>query len=81
MDTHEIIRALRCSASTGEHDCHGCPYLVKEKLSDELKKVLSGGDADKAKALGDYQSCDVDKIAMDAAEALERIAQKGSATL
>lgn len=25
----DIVRALRCSASTGDKDCTGCPYRIR----------------------------------------------------
>lgn len=58
----EIVRALRCSASTGDKDCTGCPYLLEETVPE-----------DKAEALGSklWLSCDTDQIALDAAERLE----------
>lgn len=58
----DIIRALRCSASTGDKDCIGCPYLLEETVPE-----------DKAEALGSklWLSCDTDQIALDAAERLE----------
>lgn len=30
----DIIRALRCSARTGDKDCTGCPYLLEDKDED-----------------------------------------------
>lgn len=30
----DIVRALRCSASTGDKDCTGCPYLLEDKDED-----------------------------------------------
>lgn len=58
----DIIRALRCSARTGDKDCAGCPYLLEETVPE-----------DKAEALESKLrlSCDTDQIALDAAERLE----------
>lgn len=62
MKPEAIIKALRCSATPGEHDCTGCPYLLKEKLNEELAEKFG---------CEEVESCDVDKIALDAAELLE----------
>ncbi len=62
MECEKIIKALRCSATPGEHDCDGCPYLVIEKLSGEEAEIFGTSE---------LESCDCDKIALDAAELLE----------
>ena len=68
MDT-TIINALRCSAAPWRKGatCNDCPYRLLDPMEDELKYadvVIDG--------VGYYESCDVDKIALDAADALER---------
>lgn len=55
----QIVWALRCTAKTGYRDCTGCPYLLEEAL-EEL-----GEDED-------WLACDVDRIALDAANLLEQ---------
>lgn len=62
MECEKIIKALRCSATPGEHDCDGCPYLVIEKLSGEEAEIFGTSE---------LESGDCDKIALDAAELLE----------
>lgn len=68
----DIIRALRCSASTEDKDCIGCPYLTEETVPEDM-----------AEALGSklFLSCDVDQIALDAAERLEADAKTISALI
>ena len=58
MTRGEIVNALRCTASTGERDCTGCCYLVKQE-------ELEGGE---------WLGCDVDRIALDAADMLDAAA-------
>lgn len=58
----DIVRALRCSASTGDKDCTGCPYLLEETVPEDMAEALG------SKLL---LICDVDQIALDAAEMLE----------
>lgn len=69
----DIVRALRCSATCGEPlDCTGCPYLTEETVPEDM-----------AEALGSklFLSCDVDQIALDAAERLEADAKTISALI
>lgn len=57
------MRALRCTGTVHETvDCTGCPYLLEETVPEDM-----------AEALGSklFLSCDVDQIALDAAERLE----------
>lgn len=37
-DIEIIIKALKCSASPGRHDCDGCFYEYVEPLSEAFKK-------------------------------------------
>lgn len=48
------MRALRCSASTGDKDCTGCPYRIRGEFEGFT-----------------WESCDCDRMAVDAAERLE----------
>lgn len=50
----DIVRALRCSASTGDKDCTGCPYRIRGEFDGFT-----------------WESCDCDRMAVDAAEMLE----------
>ena len=54
MTREEIVRGLRCSGSTGEKKCGGCPWCVREDVEGQ-----------------DWWDCDVDRIALDAADLLE----------
>lgn len=51
----EIVRALRCTASTGDKDCTGCPYLLEDKDEDGVH----------------IQDCNVEAIFRDTVEMLE----------
>ena len=66
MTTKEIVRALRCTSTPGDHtsNCEQCPYWKKEQLNGRLKEKL-GTDT--------WTSCDVDKVGMDAADLIERL--------
>ena len=69
----DIVRALRCSATVHETvDCTGCPYLLEETVPEDM-----------AEALGSklFLSCDVDQVALDAAEMLETDARTISALI
>ena len=58
----QIIRALRCTSVFNPHpDCTGCPY--QRGYSSFMENVLCG--------------CDVDKIAKDAADRLEKLTGEG----
>ena len=50
----DIVRGLRCSASTGDKDCTGCPYRIRGEFEGFT-----------------WESCDCDRMAVDAAERLE----------
>lgn len=69
----DIVRALRCSATYSEAmDCTGCPYLLEETLTEDVAQIVG----DKL-----WMSCDVDQIALDAAEVLETDARTISALI
>lgn len=72
METKEIIRALRCTASLwGGKDkkevCKDCPYLHKEVPTGKLIQLANESD-------GMLWSCDCERIALDAADRLEELA-------
>ena len=66
MTTKEIVRALRCISTPGDHtsNCEQCPYWKKEQLNGRLKEKL-GTDT--------WTSCDVDQGCLDAADLIEHL--------
>ena len=66
MTGQEIVQALRCISTPGDHtsNCEQCPYWKKEQLNGRLKEKL-GTET--------WTSCDVDKVGMDAADLIERL--------
>ena len=72
MTTKEIVRALRCTSTPGNHtsNCEQCPYWKKEQLNGRLKEKL-GTET--------WTSCDVDKVGMDAADLIERLTAENEA--
>ena len=66
MTYKEIIRALRCTSTPGDHtsNCEQCPYWKKEQLNGRLKEKL-GTDT--------WTSCDIDKVCLDAADLIEHL--------
>ena len=72
MTTKEIVRALRCTSTPGDHtsNCEQCPYWKKEQLNGRLKEKL-GTDT--------WTSCDIDKVGLDAADRIEQLAAENKA--
>lgn len=70
--TKEIVQALRCTSTTGDHqvNCEQCPYWKKEQLNGRLKEKL-GTDT--------WASCDIDKVGLDAADLIERLTTENAA--
>ena len=68
----DIVRALHCSASMGDRDCTGCPYLLEETLTEAVAEIV-GSET--------WQTCGTDQMAMDAAEMLETDARTISALI
>ncbi len=67
---NEIIKALRCT-STPRHkyDCENCPYRELNEVNDDIpikEDVIIDGKKY-------WEDCDVEKIAIDAADLLEKI--------
>lgn len=64
-----IADCLRCSASSKPtRDCIGCPYDIKEELPE-----LFAGHPELLESDGYCHSCDVDRMANDAADAIEQL--------
>ena len=66
MTDKEIVQALRCTYTLGDHtsNCEQCPYWKKEQLNGRLKEKL-GTDT--------WTSCDVDQVCLDAADLIEHL--------
>ena len=66
MTDKEIVQALRCTSTPGDHtsNCEQCQYWKKEQLNGRLKEKL-GTDT--------WTSCDIDKVGLDAADLIERL--------
>ena len=72
MSCEDIIRALRCTSTPGDHtsNCEQCPYWKKEQLNGRLKEKL-GTDT--------WTSCDIDRVGLDAADLIERLTAENAA--
>ena len=72
MSCEDIIRALRCISTPGDHtsNCEQCPYWKKEQLNGRLKEEL-GTDT--------WTSRDIDKVGLDAADRIERLEAENKA--
>lgn len=70
-DINTLVKALRCSASpyTGKEKCAECQYRLLEEVKDDLP-IPYDVEIDEKHY---WQSCDCDKIAIDAAEMLEKL--------
>ena len=65
MTAKQIVHGLRCSATYhGDPVCDGCPYLVTETVPDSLRGLTKKDT---------WDSCDVDRIALDAADLIEKL--------
>ena len=76
METKELVKALRCSATPGgAESCAGCSYRVVDRVSDE--------DAAKYGFVpgAEFESCDTDRMALDAADLLEKLNAERDAAL
>lgn len=71
-DVKTIIKALRCTSSAlpKGHSCQDCPYRVLESVDKRIPAppdVVIDGELY-------WESCDCDRIAREASDALERLA-------
>lgn len=65
MTAKQIVHGLRCAATyRGDPVCDGCPYLVTETVPDSLRKLTKKNT---------WDICDVDRIALDAADLIEKL--------
>ena len=79
----ELVKALRCSALP-MHDpyekCIGCPYDMAEDPDEffrELKEIVDGKIIlPKVQSDGMHHYCDVDRIALDAADMIEEFEKR-----
>ena len=73
MTVQEIIKALRCTANA-DCDCirEQCPFFVQEAIPEELR--------DKCDGMETWDSCDVDGVALAAADRLEQLVKTRPAT-
>ena len=66
----EIIKALRCtSMPRHKYDCKNCPYRELNEVNDDIpikEDVIIDGKKY-------WEGCDAEKIAIDAADLLEKI--------
>lgn len=71
MDRKKLVAALRCSASVHDKNeelqCENCPYFFEEEIPEELKQMADREEGGKLFV----KSCDMDQMAMDAADMLE----------
>lgn len=67
---NEIIKALRCTGMPRpKYDCENCPYRELNEVNDDIpikEDVIIDGKKY-------WEDCDIDKIAIDAANMLEGI--------
>lgn len=67
---NEIIKALRCtSIPRHKYDCENCPYRELNEVNDDIP-IKEDTIIDGKKY---WEGCDVEKIAIDAADLLEKI--------
>lgn len=66
----QVIKALRCTSTPNpEDDCPNCPYRELNEVRDDIplkEDVIIDGKKY-------WEDCDIDKIAIDAADLLEKI--------
>lgn len=74
MTPAEIAKALRCTATvqTGDKPCASCPFNRTETLTEDQKAQLH---------CEEWHSCDVDGVALAAADLIERLEKEKAALL
>jgi len=72
----EIVRAMRCTTSmdASEFECENCKYRTLDKVNDEFP-VPADTEIDGVKY---WESCDSDRILLDAACMIEELSKKVS---
>lgn len=71
MDRIALIKALRCSATVHheEKNCEECPYRTLEPIDKDDPLFINSDLGDKEY----WESCNLDQMALDAAELLENM--------
>ena len=74
MTPAEIVKALRCTTTeqTGDEPCESCPFYRATALTEEQKAVLH---------CEEWYACDVDGIALAAADLIERLEKEKAALM
>lgn len=74
MKVEIVVKALKCSANIRpkERNCEDCPYRILEEVDDRFP-VKPDVEIDGVKY---WEECDCDKICLDAADLLEKIAEE-----
>lgn len=74
MEKEKLIKALRCSATvkTDDTDCINCPYRLIEPIDKDDPLFVNSDFGDKEY----WESCDLEKMALDAADYIEQIEEK-----
>ena len=74
MTPAEIAKVLRCTATvqTGDEPCASCPFCQVEMLTEAQKAQLH---------CEEWRSCDVDGVALAAADLIERLEKEKAALM
>ena len=74
MTNGEIVKALRCTSSVHQDkvDCKTCPFYCTEKVPEEWVERIQ---------CSELPACDVDGVALAAADLIERLEKEKAALL
>lgn len=74
MEKEKLIKALRCVSTPNPQDrnCEDCPYNIKEPIDKDDPLVINSNLEDREY----WESCDLDRIGLDAADYIEQIEEK-----